>query len=124
MIPEAGSTFALDQHIAPIPGCTVSEIAWQHDGMLLAYFALAAETDISAESYPGSKIIWAESGQLQIFDDTGGTWNLEPGDTFVSPIDTPVGMRARTDCVYAELTLKEGTSMNNLEASVVCVTRG
>lgn len=114
MIPEAGSTFALDQHIAPIPGCTTSEIAWRHDGMLLAYFALAAETDISAESYPGSKIIWAESGQLQIFDDTGGAWNLEPGDTFVTPIDTPVGMRAHTDCVYAELTLKEGTSMNNL----------
>lgn len=114
MTPEAGSAFTLDQHIAPIPGCTISETAWEHDGLLLAYFALAAGTDISAESYPGNKIVWVASGPLEIFDAAGRTWHLEPGDAFVTPANTPVGMRARTNCVYAELTLKEETTMNEL----------
>ena len=114
MTPEAGRVFALNEHIAPIPGCTTSEIAWQHDGLMLSYFALAANTDISAESYPGHKIICVASGQLELFDDAGHAWNLTAGDTFVTPIDTLIGARAHTDCVYAELTLKEGIAMNDI----------
>lgn len=114
MTPEAGRAFTLDQRVSPLPGCTISETVWQRDGLQLAYFALAAGTDISAESYPGSKIIGVGSGQLEIFDTAGSTWSLDAGDAFVTPVDVPVGMRARTDCIYVELTLKEELAMNDL----------
>ncbi len=53
---KIGQTFSVAADNAPVPGCTVSrEVAHERDGGCVAYFSLAAETDISASrcSRPG-----------------------------------------------------------------------
>lgn len=107
-----GQVYRIGQENPPIPGCTTSATAWQRDGFLLAHFSLAAHTDISPESFPGHKLIMAADGPLQVTGSDGATWDLEPGQVFATPADTPIGTRTDTGCVYTELTLEEGIPMN------------
>ncbi|MBR4675115.1 MAG: hypothetical protein IKP00_11680 [Victivallales bacterium] len=53
---KTGMVFSIARDNPPVPGCTVSrEVAHERDGGCVAYFSLAAETDISASrcSRPG-----------------------------------------------------------------------
>ena len=73
---------------------------------------MAADTDISAESYAYHKIIFNTHGELEIFFKDRESRILKNGDFFITPVNIPVGMKTKTGSVYVEIRLKEGVIMN------------
>lgn len=117
----------------PVPGCTVSrEVAVRGD-FHLSYFALAKNTDISAESYQLPRLIEVVAGELTVYSAgrasaAGGDaatrhsesaiqareWRLGPGAALLLPTRVPVGMKTSTGMVYVEFCFEEATTMNEV----------
>lgn len=112
----AGKIFHIATDNQPVPGCTISKDVYAENGYYLNYFSLAANTDISAETYQTPKIVWVQSGTLEIFTKDGQKWQLTTEDAMILPVHVPVGMRAASEdgTVYVELTLKGDSKMNQI----------
>ena len=83
-------TFTLAAENPAFPGCTISgEII--RDTLV---FSMAEGTDISPESYPVHKIWLAVHGALRIL--AGKEIPLDAGQCYVTPVRTPVGIKADT----------------------------
>ena len=76
------------------------------------HFSLAADTDISPESYPGLRLLMLHSGRAELFGPDIRPVPLGPGDAVAAPCDTPVGIRAFADTVYTEITFRRDQPMN------------
>ena len=99
-------TFTLAAENPAFPGCTISgEII--RDTLV---FSMAEGTDISPESYPVHKIWLAAHGALRIL--AGKEIPLDAGQCYVTPVGTPVGIKADTEGVYVEVLLRKETVMN------------
>lgn len=95
----------------PIPGCTVSSLVSAGAGYDVYHFSLAERTGISPESYPYPKLILVDDGALDLI--SGGTAvPLRTGDAVVTPLDTPVGVRTESGCVYTEIALRKEPYMD------------
>lgn len=99
-------TFSLAAENPPIPGCTVSGEVLR-DTLV---FSLAADTDISPESYPVRKLWLAVRGEMTALAEQNR--HFHEGDLYVTPIGVPVGIQADADSVYTEILLRKETSMN------------
>lgn len=112
----AGKIFHIAKDNQPVPGCTISKDVYAENGYYLNYFSLAANTDISAETYQTPKIIWVKGGELEVFTNTGKTWQLQAEDAMILPVGIPVGMRAASEAgsVYVELALRGDSKMNQI----------
>ena len=107
---KIGVVFNISEDNQPVPGCTLSECI--HDGVCgLTYFSLAADTDISAEIYSSHKLIYVASGGIEI---TGGTVKekVSAGEAIILPVDVPVGMAAKVNSVYTELSFAVNSDIN------------
>ena len=102
----ANGSFSLAAENPPIPGCTVS-------GKVLRdtfVFSLAADTDISPESYPVCKLWLAAQGEMFAIADRNQPFRA--GELYVTPVDIPVGVQAETNSIYTEIQLRKETDMN------------
>ena len=109
---DMGKIFSIAADNAPVPGCTVSkEIAAAGENSLTC-FSLAEQTDISAEIYPYHKFIIVAGGNLEVYAPNGSIWKLKEYESFVAPVDIPVGMRTDTGTVYTEITIRRTEKMN------------
>ena len=99
-------TFSLAAENPPIPGCTVSGEVLR-DTLV---FSLAANTDISPESYPVRKLWLAVRGEMTALAEQNRPFH--EGDLYVTSIGVPVGIQADADSVYTEILLRKETSMN------------
>lgn len=119
----AGVVFSIAERHQPVPGCTTSVAAASTDDVTVSHFALAAHTDISAESYGYPKLLLVDAGTLEVYtlDASGGNVHqLGAGDAIRTPLDIPVGMRTSDGCTYTELTLGKETIVNeNVKAGSV-----
>lgn len=102
----ANGAFSLAAENSPIPGCTVSGEVLRGTSV----FSLAADTDISPESYPVHKLWLAARGEMTVLAESSRPFH--EGDLYVTPIGIPVGVKADTDSVYTEILLRKETSMN------------
>lgn len=107
-----GVVFSIAKDNAPIPGCTVSKEAYHAGSDAVLYFSLAKGTDISAETFPYSKLLVAVSGSMEVYAGDGRTWKLEEGDCLLAPAAIPVGMRTNAGAVYTEITARRFKYMN------------
>ncbi len=108
-----GVVFSIACDNEPVEGCTVSRSVYDTEDFGINYFSLSHDTDISAEIYTYHKIIIDVSGGLAVYYPDGHEWILHEGECFITPINSPVGMRTSTRCVYTEIRLKEGVTVNN-----------
>ena len=106
-------TFSLASENPPIPGCTVSGEVLR-DTLV---FSLAADTDISPESYPVRKLWLAVRGEMTALAEQNR--HFHEGDLYVTPIGVPVGIQADADSVYTEILLRKETSMNPMLKFVI-----
>lgn len=111
---RAGRIFSIAAENQPVPGCTISRQVLFEDGYALSWFSLAAGTDISAESYTYPKLLLVSKGALTVFTGTGEQKELREGESIATWTDVPVGIKAETDSVYAELSLRKESNMNEV----------
>lgn len=112
---SSGRVFSIANDNVAVPGCTISKAVETGD-YYISYFSMAEGTDISAESYAYNKLWIVLFGKVvaQVVKKTGiMESSLKEGDLYVTPKDDPVGIVAKTDAVFCEITLKEDSSMNS-----------
>ena len=105
--------FSIAAENAPVPGCTVSERVSRENGYYILHFSLAAGTSISAETYQYPKLWLVADGEMEAFTERGVT-TLTAGGLYAAPRGVPVGVRAKENCVYTEITLKDDSNMNEI----------
>ncbi len=109
----SGVPFSIPEMNQPVPGCTISEQVHMQNGNSIDIFSIAAGTSISAECYDYHKLLYVLEGEMEILsNDTEVT--LHTGDSYVTPLSNPVGMRSDDGCVYLECNLRKDTNMNNI----------
>ena len=110
---KVGEVFSIAKDNLPVSGCTISKEI--HAGKnYITYFSLAKNTDISAEIYPYYKMIIVLDGSMEICGNDGFLKKLEAGDSIVTLINTPVGMRTSKGTVYTELSVGKDDIMNEV----------
>ena len=113
----AGNVFSLGARNVPIAGCTTSEQLHRADGLSLSTFSLAADTDISAESYAYPKLLMGLDGCVQVHRRDGSVRQLTAGEILVTPTDIPVGVRSTMGGVYLEIASQREAAMNEALAA-------
>ena len=111
---KTGVIYSIARENQPIPGCTVSKETYSQDDDYITHFSMAAETDISAEIYGYHKLLIVAAGELTVYaPGLNQVWTLQPCEMLATPINTPVGMRTKTDTVYTEISMGRTLIMNN-----------
>ena len=110
---KIGEVFSLAAENAPVPGCTVSQVMLEGEHYA-AVFSLAQHTDISAELFPYHKLLIGADGVFEVPLPNGASRTVKPGECLVTPIDTPVGMRASAAAVYSEISIGRNSIMNEV----------
>ena len=109
---DTGKIFSIAADNVPVPGCTISkEIASAGENSIIC-FSLAEQTDISAEIYPYRKFLIVASGKLEVYTGNGSILSLAEGESLVTPVDIPVGMRTEVGAIYTEITIGRTEKMN------------
>ena len=108
-----GIVFSIARDNARVTGCTVSRPILDTEDYGIAYFSIAAGTDISAETYGYPKLLLVHEGDMTVYTSGGVELILAEGCGIATPVNVPVGMKSKTGAVYTELRLKEDTVMMN-----------
>ncbi|MSS19392.1 cupin domain-containing protein [Pseudoramibacter porci] len=114
MLLQAGHVFKLAAENPWTPGCTISTNLSTSAEVPLSVFALAPETSISEETYAAPKFWMVAAGGGAVMIDHSETAKLAAGDLYITPADTPVGIRTDGGIIYTELSLGKDTHMNPL----------
>ena len=107
-----GRVFSIARDNRPVPGCTVSKTICDGENGV-SVFSLAENTDISAEIYPYHKLLIVADGRLEVYQSGGNAWTLGDGESLLTEMDIPVGMRTDTGVVYTEIEIRRTDVMNN-----------
>ena len=108
---KVGEVFSISKDNAPVPGCTISKEV--HNGEnYITYFSLARNTDISAEIYPYHKMLLVADGSVEVYGHDGFSKKLKTGDSIITYMDTPMGMRSSEGAVYTEISIRRKDFMN------------
>ena len=108
---RVGEVFSIAKDNQPILGCTISKEVHGGDNYF-TYFSLAKNTDISAEIYPYHKFLVVNDGSMEIYGTDGFLKELKTGDSILTLIDTPTGMRTSAGAVYTEISIRRKDTMN------------
>lgn len=111
---ESGKVINLAAENRAVPGCTISNPIYHKNGAGISIFSLASDTDISAESYGYHKIWSVYEGELEVFRADGWKTILSAGQSMITPLDEPTGIRARKDSIYVETEFRKESSMNKI----------
>ena len=107
-----GRVFSIARDNRPVPGCTVSKAICDGENGV-SVFSLAENTDISAEIYPYHKLLIVADGRLEVYRSDGISRTLGDGESLLTEMDIPVGMRTNTGAVYTEIEIRRTDVMNN-----------
>ncbi len=98
----------------PVPGCTISRQIYHKDGAGISIFSLAAGTGISAETYEYHKLWTVYDGSIEVFTTDGMSRTLTAGESILTPVRVPVGVRTEQGAVYKETEFRKESRMNQV----------
>jgi len=107
-----GRVFSIARDNRPVPGCAVSKTICDGENGV-SVFSLADQTDISANIYPYHKLLIVADGRLEVYRSDGISRTLGDGESLLTEMDIPVGMRTNTGAVYTEIEIRRKDVMNN-----------
>ena len=110
---KVGEVFSIAKDNPPITGCTISKSVYNGINDI-TYFSLAKNTDISAEIYPYNKLLIVNDGSLNVYGTNGFCKTLNSGESIITLIDTPMGMRTTQSVVYTEISIRRNDKMNEM----------
>ena len=102
---KTAQIFSIVQDNPYVNGCTISRNVHDSEHTGVSYFSLAAQTDISAETYNYKKLLFLLEGDLQTFTNEGQSVEGRCGDIIILPQSTPVGVKTKQGCIYTEISL-------------------
>ena len=108
---KTGEVFSIAKDNQPVIGCTISKEVHGGDHYIM-YFSMAKNTDISAEIYPYHKLMIVEDGSMEVYGTDGFCRRLDRGDSIVTLLDVPMGMRTSAGAVYTEIQVRKDDIMN------------
>ena len=103
LIMSFGEIFTIQDENEPVRNCTVSREIYNHAGNVITYFSLDKDSDISPELYNNHKLLIISSGQVEIL-----SRSLTEGECVITPVNSPVGVKALSDSVYTEILFNSG----------------
>ena len=106
--------FSIAEEHKPIVGCTTSEALLQGSMCSMSVFSIAAETNISPETYNYPKLWKIEQGSADVIYLSEHTQPLQYGEVFVVPENIPVGIQSSGGCIYSEIIFNKECSMNKI----------
>ena len=115
---KIGAVFSIAEDNQPVPGCTISKAVHSGNNDII-YFSLAKNTDISAEIYPYHKLLIMADGSMDVYGADGFCKKLHIGDSILTYIDTPMGMRTSEGAVYTEISIRRDDTMNVVQDFVL-----
>ena len=104
-----GCIFSISQDNVPVAGCTISKDVVHQEDCQVLYFSLAAQTDISPETYDQVKILYVTAGTLCLYGPEGER-EVPQGQVYIARPGIPVGMKNPTS---GDLSVM----MNSIEAA-------
>ena len=110
---KVGEIFSIVKDNKAIAGCTISKCIYS-DLNDINYFSLAKETDISAEIYLYHKLIIVLDGILEVYDDNNFNKILNKNDSIITLVETPMGIKTQTGCIYTEISIRKEDFMNSV----------
>ena len=114
---HVGRSYFVSAENPAIAGCTVSKEIFGSDAGHAVYFSLAADTDISPETYAVWKAVIVHSGILKTVNLAGEEYTryLKPLQAMLITPDTAFGTAAPDlDCIYTEITFRRNMEMNKM----------
>ena len=103
LIMSFGEIFTIQDENEPVRNCTVSREIYNHAGNVITYFSLDKDSDISPELYNNHKLLIISSGQVEIL-----SRSLTEGECVITPVNSPVGVKALSESVYTEILFNSG----------------
>ena len=100
-----GCIFSISQDNVPVAGCTISKYVVHQEDCQVLYFSLAAQTDISPETYDQVKILYVIDGTLCLYGPEGER-EVPQGQFYIARPGIPIGMKSLHGAVYVEITVK------------------
>lgn len=107
-----GKVFSIVAENQPIEECTVSRELLSNQKDAVIVFAMAAGTDISAETYRQSKLLWVLEGELTIYSSAIGEVKVQAGQAAWAPKEVPVGTKTEKGAVYLEIAPEGAENMS------------
>lgn len=98
-----GKVFSIQDENKPVKNCTVSREIYTHEGNSITYCSLYKDTDISPELYSNHKLLIISSGKIETL-----SRSLTEGECVITPVNSPVGVKAFSESVYTEILLNSG----------------
>ena len=108
---KIGEVFSIAKDNTPVLGCTISKEVHGGENRII-HFSLAKNTDISAEIFPYHKLLVVAEGGLEVYGTNGYQKVLHAGDSVLTSMDTPVGMKSDTGAVYTEIEIRRNDIVN------------
>ena len=108
---KIGEVFSIAKDNTPVLGCTISKEVHGGESRII-HFSLAKNTDISAEIFPYHKLLVVAEGSLEVYGANGYRKSLQTGDSVLTSMDTPVGMKSDTGAVYTEIEIRRNDIVN------------
>ena len=108
---KIGEVFSIAKDNTPVLGCTISKEVHGGESRII-HFSLAKNTDISAEIFPYHKLLVVAEGGLEVYGTNGYQKVLHAGDSVLTSMDTPVGMKSDTGAVYTEIEIRRNDIVN------------
>lgn len=106
--------FSIAEDHKPIAGCTTSESILRGSVCSMSVFSIAADTNISPETYDYPKLWKIEQGSAGVMYLTEHTQPLQYGELFVVPQNIPVGIQSDSGCIYSEIIFNKECCMNKI----------
>ncbi len=97
----------------PVVGCTISKQIYHQNDTGISIFSLSHGTGISAESYEYRKLWIVYEGEMEVFTTDGMSRIVSAGDSILTPLHVPIGVRAIKDSIYQEVEFRKETSIMN-----------
>ncbi len=110
---KVGQVYSIAKEHIPIRGCTSSKCIYQGENSI-HYFSLDKNTDISAEIFPYHKLIIVAYGSLEVYGYADESVRVTQGESILTPLDVPVGMKSSEGAVYTEIEIRRNDIMNEV----------
>ena len=111
---QAGRIIDFAAENQPVAGCTVSKQLYHENGTGISVFSLAAHTGISPERYEYHKLWTVLTGKMEMLTAEGNPITLSAGESILTPVYVPVGVKADISSVYLEVEFRKESIMNEI----------
>jgi quercetin dioxygenase-like cupin family protein len=109
---RSGKVIDLAAEYKTIPGRTISNQIYRGDDIGITVCSSASNTYNSTDIYAYHKLLTVYKGEIEILSTVGPKKILTAGQSFITPQNVPIGVKAKKDSIYTEIELRKECRIN------------